>query len=188
MKRFCILAMLLMGIYTLSFGQGKNETTVLDTVYVSGRGYKVCIDSNRGISYENINDTLRFLPDNVDGRYLGYSYPVYPGKYIYKKVYDVFGPKFTKQICNEIGNFCLILSLYVDKEGHVKEATFYMNEKLRPYFSVENFDKLMMSLLQSQIYVGETPAFDNARWIRCLVLVNNTTWLSLCSKYGTEIK
>ena len=79
MIRFFCLIVVFMSLCTVSFSQ-ETGWQIIDTVRVSGRVYKVSVNDGLYI-YENTRDSLRHLPDNVDWRYLGDNYPVYPSNY-----------------------------------------------------------------------------------------------------------
>ena len=105
MKRFFCLIVVLMSLCTVSFSQ-ETGWQIIDTVRVSGRVYKVSVNDGLYI-YENTRDSLRHLPDNVDWRYLGDNYPVYPSNYdeMVEMIVKELRYRITKQVCNEIGRF-----------------------------------------------------------------------------------
>ncbi len=81
MKRLFCLIVMFVGFGVAIFGQFisgdiiGSKWKVIDTVCISNRIYKVSVIRNL-YAYENTRDSLRFLPDNVDWRYLRDIYPV----------------------------------------------------------------------------------------------------------------
>lgn len=187
MKRFFCLIVVFMSLCTVSFSQ-ETGWQIIDTVRVSGRVYKVSVNDGLYI-YENTRDSLRHLPDNVDWRYLGDNYPVYPSNYdeMVEMIVKELRYRITKQVCNEIGRFILNFFLYADMEGNIKEIVPGIPAKLHPYFSVVDFDRVMMRLLNCRIYVDcKNPAFAKGRWVRCIFTIVDSQWLETLQQYEPE--
>lgn len=187
MKRIYFLIVVLVNFCAISFSQ-ETGWQLVDTVRVSERVYKVSVKKNLYI-YENVRDSLRYLPDDVDWRYLGDNYPVRPfGRDdIPEILVEEVGFEITKQICSEIGGFILNFFIYTDMEGNIKEVVPGIPAKLYPYFSVADFDRVMMRLLNYRIYIDcKNPAFSKGRWVRCIVPITDKHWLRVLQKYEPE--
>ena len=187
MKRIYILIVVLVNFCTISFSQ-ETGWQIVDTVRVSERVYKVSVKKDL-YSYENIRDSLRYLPDDVEWRYLGDSYPVRPFNFneMVEMIVKELRYRITKQVCNEVGYFTLGFYLYADMEGNIKEVVPGIPAKLYPYFSVVDFDRVVMRLLNCRIYVDhKNPAFAKGRWVRCIFTIVESQWLETLQKYESE--
>ena len=187
MKRFFCLIVVLVNFCTISFSQ-ETGWQIVDTVRVSERVYKVSVKKDL-YSYENIRDSLRYLPDDVEWRYLGDSYPVRPFNFneMVEMIVKELRYRITKQVCNEVGYFTLGFYLYADMEGNIKEVVPGIPANIYPHFSVADFDRVVMRLLNCRIYVdGKNPAFAKGRWVRCIVPITDKHWLRVLQKYEPE--
>lgn len=188
MKRIYCLIVVLLSFYVMSFCQ-ESEMQIIDTVRISENMYKIGIDGEWYV-YENMNDTLRLLPDNIDYRYLGDSYPV---KFLqHEEMFEMIAKelhhKMTKQVCDEIRNkmpyHVWNFYLYADVEGNIKEVVTHIPANVYPYFSVADFDRIMPKILKYRLTVdNENQAFAKGRWVRYVFTITIPRWYKTLQKY-----